>query len=421
MTASLPEGASRSALVVVLPLVLATSVLMLGHSLLGLAITLNLTAASLSANAIGLVLSAFFLGFLVSTLVIRRIIGRIGHIRAFAALGVLATSSAILHGLVFDVLLWAGLRALFGFCYAGLIAVIESWLNTCTANATRARVITFYMTCYYLALAFGQLLVNVWSFDSASVFMISAVLVGISLLPVLLTNLPQPEMRAVRPISMPALYRVSPLALVGTMTSALLLSAVQSLAAVYGQDVGMTVLQISLFTGAMLLGPVLLLWPVGRLSDRVGRRRALSIVLSLVSLFGLGMFVLQWLGRPIGMLLPFMLLLGGSISSIYPNTIALAYDRLPREQYVAASGALLLAFSLGGIGGPMLGSWAMEATGPDGLFLGAAIVAGLLLFFTIYRSLVRPAMKPAPNAALTLLEGSQLSSQADDGASARHF
>jgi len=399
----------------VLPMVLAVSVLMLGNSLFGLAITLKLNAAGTSSELIGLVLSAFFVGFMLGSLLTRRLMARVGHIRAFAVLGAFCATTALLHALTFDVYFWMLLRTLYGFCTAGLYTCIESWLNERTTNATRARVLTFYMTCYYLALACGQLLINLWSFDSAAVFVVAGLLVTLAVQPVLLTVLPQPEMRAAQPMPLKSLFRLSPLAVVGTLTSGLLAGGVQSLAAVYGQETGLSVLEISFFTGAMLFGPFFFLWPIGRLSDRLGRRTALGIVLTLLILSALGIFALQWVQHPFAALIVLTLLMGGAITSIYPNSVAHAYDQLPKEQYVAASGGLLLSYSIGAIVGPTLAATAMSRGGPDALFLEAALCGLLLLLFLLYRARARPQVPVvgSKEAFVSVAPTTQLSGELD--------
>ena len=380
----------RAVLIPVLPMVLAVSLLMLGNSVFGLAVALRLNTAGVPAELIGFVVSAFFVGFMLGSLLTRRLMARVGHIRTFAVLGAFSATVALLHALVFDVYVWMLLRLLYGFCTAGLYTAIESWLNEKTTNATRGRVLTFYMTCYYLALSCGQLLINIWSFESAAVFVVAAVLVTLAVQPVLLTNLPQPEMSKAQPMALSALFRLSPLAVFGTMTSGLLAGGVQNLAAVYGQRVGLDVLQVSLFTGAMLFGPFFFLWPVGRMSDRLGRRTALMIVLSILIFAALGIFALQWSSRSFIALVVLTLVMGGAITSIYPNSVAHAYDQLPKERYVAASGGLLLSYSIGAIAGPTMAAAAMAWGGADWLFAETAICAAALLVFTIYRSKARP-------------------------------
>src|SRR3546814_17259578 len=55
-------------------------------------------------------------------------------------------------------------------------------------------------------------------------------------------------------------------------------AALYSMAAVYAGTVGLTVPQIAVFISANILGGLAFHWPIGRLSDKLDRRRVLTAV-----------------------------------------------------------------------------------------------------------------------------------------------
>lgn len=374
----------------ILPLVLGASVLMFGNSLLTLSTSLKLKEAGADSAAVGLVQSGFFLGFLLGCLFIKRLIRRVSHIRAYAVLGALAAMTTMVQSLTVDTAVWALCRMVYGFAMAGLFTTIESWLNDRTGNETRGRVFTFYMASYYLAVGLGQISINLWDLAAAQVLVFSALIVVLSLQPVLLTTLPQPEVTGAKAMSVFALYRRSPLAVVGAVSSGFMQSGLFTMGPIFAADVGYSLFQISLFSAALVIGPFLTLWMIGRLSDRVGRRAALTLVLILVVAVALVFYVSHWLEPHFFVVLALALLLGGTSSAVYPNAVAHACDQLEKEQYVAASTSLLICFSLGAILGPSLAAWSMQLAGVHALFLYSAVFAGLLLLFIGYRWRVRP-------------------------------
>ncbi len=374
----------------VAPVVLAASFLMLGISLLGIVIQLKLNEAGIAPEAIGATMSALFAGFMVGCLYAKRLVGRVGHVRAFAGLAGISAVTVLVYPLVVSVPVWALLRVVQGFCLAGLFTVMESWLNERSTNETRAQVLTFYMSSYYLALCLGQLMVNLWDLAGVETFIMAGILVACSLVPVALTSSPAPEIAEVRPMGLRALFTCSPLAVAGVFLGGMMTGAAHGLAAVFAQNTGLSVFHVSLFTGAVLFGPFLLLWPIGRLSDRLGRRRVLGATLGAVLVACGAMVALPHPGAPLAALLGLALLLGGTLTSIYPSSVSHAFDQLPRGQYVAASGGLLLFFSAGATAGPLLGAAAMGRFGPTGLFGYEAAVATLLLGILAYRALRRP-------------------------------
>jgi MFS family permease len=77
-------------------------------------------------ESIGLLGSAYFAGMLAGTLAAPAAIRRGGHIRAFAAFVALAVVSVVLMPVFVSPWAWLVFRALTGFVFAGIYAVIEA-------------------------------------------------------------------------------------------------------------------------------------------------------------------------------------------------------------------------------------------------------------------------------------------------------
>ena len=116
---------------------LLLSVLMLigGNGLVGIVTPLRARMEGFPDLTVGLLGSVYFAGMLAGTLAAPAIIRRGGHIRAYAAFVALAVVSVILMPVMVSPSAWLGCRALIGFVFAGLYAVIESWINAKATNA----------------------------------------------------------------------------------------------------------------------------------------------------------------------------------------------------------------------------------------------------------------------------------------------
>ena len=138
---------------------LLLSVLMLigGNSLVGIATPLRTRIEGFPDLTIGLLGSVYFAGMLAGTLAAPAIIRRGGHIRAFAAFVALAVVSVILMPVLVSQWPWLGCRALLGFVFAGLYAVIEAWINAKATNANRGVLYALYQIANFAASASGQL------------------------------------------------------------------------------------------------------------------------------------------------------------------------------------------------------------------------------------------------------------------------
>ena len=373
--------------------VLLGSVLMkLGNALLSLTVTLSLNESGTSKEVIGLVSAAFSGGFLLGGFYARRMIGAVGHVRALSLATAAAAIVTLAFPLVVDGAVWAGLRAVYGFTGAVTYIVFESWLNERATADTRGRVLGVYATANYFALTLGQLLINTTPLGGGLAFSLCAALLLAGLMPVVATSLPQPELKAAQRLSARQLYRESPLAVVTVTGGGLLSGGLFGMVAIFAQDIGLTLLQVSLLSGAYVFGAFLLMWAIGRMSDRFGRRVALAWALGVVVLLSVVMALSGEFGLGFWPLIAIALVLGGHMLSIYHSAVAHAYDRLPREHYVAASGSFQVFFSLGSIAGPVITGFLMQRLGPYSLWIYSAAIAALLLLFVAYRWIVRPAV-----------------------------
>ena len=58
--------------------------------------------------------------------------------------------AVLAHGLIIDPTSWFMLRIIAGFCMAGMVMVVESWINERATNQTRSRFLSLYMMTNYL-------------------------------------------------------------------------------------------------------------------------------------------------------------------------------------------------------------------------------------------------------------------------------
>jgi MFS family permease len=392
------------ALPAVASLLVGVALLMLGSGLLGLVLPIRLSGEAVPTSITGLVMSGYYAGLVLGALYGKAFIARVGHIRAFAAFAAIVSSAALAHALWFDPWAWMALRILIGFCMAALFAAIESWLNEKSGNENRGQVLSLYMITSYLAVGSGQLLVNLWDVEGFEPFALIAMLTALSLVPVTLTRVAGPEIATAKPLSFGALYRISPVGVLGAFSSGLIQGAFYGMAAVFARAIGMSVFDVSLFVGSAVFGGLLLQWPVGRLSDRFDRRTVLFWVLVAATLIAAGEIALARFGT--GDLYHLLLLTGlygGAATAVYPISVAQAYDYVERDRLVAASSGLLLSYAIGATAGPLIASALMQAIEPNALFGFIGVVTAGFAVFVVYRQRRRAALPNEEQASFVPL------------------
>src|SRR5215469_7244376 len=200
-------------------LVIATSIIQLANGFFGTFVSLRVAIENF--DAAGLVLSAYFAGFTLGALRCGKIIERIGHIRAFAAFAGLVAAATAVMPLLVGSLAWVVLRAMVGFCCAGVSVTTESWLSAKAPPSERGRVFSIYMVGTFLALAAGQLLIARSDIKGATPFNAIVALFTVALIIVTAARAEAPRVSASAPLRYGVLARVAPVAVVGSGLSGL--------------------------------------------------------------------------------------------------------------------------------------------------------------------------------------------------------
>ncbi|MDE1918197.1 MAG: MFS transporter [Sphingomonadales bacterium] len=374
-------------------LLLAIFMLMAGSGFLSTLISLRLERAGAGTMAIGAVATAYFGGLVVGALRAGGIVRQVGHIRAFAAFVTLLSASTLAYALVHATLLWACLRLIDGICVAGVFICLESWLNDRAEAQTRGSVLAAYMVALYSGQAAGQVLLATSGALPAVPFQLASILISLAILPLCLTRSSAPAPVEVQAFTLRALYHASPLGTVGAVATGLMLGAFYGMAAVQVRRLGLDLGATANFMMTVIMGGVALQWPLGHLSDRHDRRRvivgcfgATLLVCAALSMQASGGVVVLVLGA----------VFGGLAFALYPLCVAHCNDRLLAAERVAASGRLVLLYSVGAAIGPLAAGWLMSLVPAGGLFLFIALCAGGTLIFGLWRQAASPPV-PVPD------------------------
>ncbi|MDQ0509532.1 MFS transporter [Ancylobacter amanitiformis] len=355
-----------------------------------------------SAINLGILGSSYYLGFVTGCLAVPHLVRRSGHIRAFAALtaGVVATMLA--HPIFVEPYFWFVMRAITGFCFAGLYLVIESWLNDRATNQTRGFVMSAYVMVDYAALTAGQMMITLYPVRSFELFALAAILFSLATLPVVISSSGQPAPIETARIRLPRLFRAAPVAMVGCFVIGLTNGSLWSLGPIFGIGSGLTSDGAATFMSAIVVAGAIAQWPVGFFSDRMDRRRILGALMVGAMLASLALGALQFGLVGLSVL---GLVFGALAMPAYSLAAAHAYDLTPASDAVETAAGLLLLYGIGSVVGPAAASFGMQHYGPGALFFFMAGCYALLLLFVVWRMCLgdrRPALKPP---AMVMEEG----------------
>ena len=355
---------------------------MLANGLQGTLLGVRAGIEGFSTFTTGILMSGYFIGMFIGSLVSPMLVNRVGHIRVFSALASMASISILFHGVYIEPWIWMLMRIITGISFAGFYVVTESWLNDRASNETRGKVLSVYMLIVTGGMGAGQFLLNLAEPEAIDLFILISVIISFGLIPILLTAKPAPNFATSSKMSVVDLYRASPLAVIGNCLTGMAHGTIFGLGAIYASAILVDLTAISWFMACFLIGSLVFQWPVGLISDLVGRRgvmAGLSSISIACCLLALATPSDSWL------FYASIVALGGAAMPMYSVCIAYANDRLEPHQIVAASGSLVMVAGFGAMIGPIVIAFFMDLYDLSFYFWGIATVFAIIFFFALIR------------------------------------
>ena len=134
---------------------------------------------------------------------------------------------------------WIPLRLVFGFSSAMVFMVAESWLTGAASSVTKGRVSVVYMVINKGSFGAGQLLLLLGDPSGDRLFMLTAILFGLCLVPIALGSKGAPPNIDAERIGLRDLYRFSPVGVVGAAAAGFTNAPLMGLGPVFGAKVGL--------------------------------------------------------------------------------------------------------------------------------------------------------------------------------------
>lgn len=387
-----------------LPMMASVCLACIGSAMLTTAVSFHLGKAGVDPQTVQIVLTAYPAGFLIGCLMTRPLVTRYGHERTF----LLVLATALLSALGFVVTgfmpAWLCLRLLGGMSMASMFVICESWINLYAEQHNRGALFALYMLTTAIAVLLGQVLVATVGPQSAHLFLVAMATVLVAFAPTFaglrwpaLPSVPAdpppaPGARADRRLGPLALFRLAPVTVVAIFQGGITNMNVFVLTPLYGTQIGLSAAATVWLVTTISIAGMVAQTPVGWLSDRFDRRLIL-LVQGLVSVTACA--AIAWVGMlSVSLLFVLFFIYGATALTIYPVAMAFGASQLHSRHMVAASGTLLLLYSIGNVATPGVAAGLMAHLGPPAMFLLLGGGAALVTLAACYNLLRRPVRAP---------------------------
>ena len=358
----------------------ASLMMLIGSGLLSTYLALRLAADEVDGLWIGAMMAANYFGLVLGGKVGHRLIGRVGHIRAYATCAGIVGAAVLGLGLINWLPAWLFLRMIVGLGMMCQYMVVESWLNEQAAARQRGMVFSGYMIASYLGLVLGQLILVVHPGLGPELLMLIAMCFALCLVPVAMTRSIHPA--PLRPAPLEPRFFISrvPQSLTTVLASGLIVGAFYGLAPLYAAQQGLSTEHVGMFMGFCILAGLLVQWPLGLLSDRYDRAQLMRTFAGVLVIAALPLAVLP--SMPLEMLLVVGFIASLVQFSLYPLAVAFANDHVEGERRVSLTAMLLMTFGIGASIGPLVAGALMKQFGSNMLYAFVCFISLVLALLT---------------------------------------
>jgi MFS family permease len=339
----------------------------------------------------GAVMSGYYVGFLLGSRWAPGVLRSVGHIRVFAALAAVLAAAILGFPFLTNPVLWFLLRTTTGFAMAGLYVTAESWIQSAANNATRGRLMAAYVVLLLGGTTLGGLVLLADPAGGAGLFVLAGVFAALALVPLALTDRAAPSIADAVHTPIRNLWRKARAGLVVAAISGLTEGVVYGGLAIWGDAAGFSDSRIAALMASFTLGGVLLVLPIGHLSDHIDRREAIS---STAVGAAVAVVVAGVVSGPVTLVA--FALFGGLVLPHYGVAAALTADLVTGRELTGASSVLVMAYGIGAVCGPVLAGVMTSIWGSAGYL---AIAAGSQVAIAVYMGWGRVRRPQLPHRA----------------------
>jgi MFS family permease len=338
-------------------------------------LSLILESRQVTSDMIGINSAMLPIGILLISPLIPILAARYGA-RRVAIAAALATALAILSYKLFDTLsAWFLIRLLQGMTIATLFVLSEAWIVGSAGDHNRGKIVAIYSSVLSASFGAGPLLISFIGIEGWTPFVLGSVVVTIGAIPFFfIRENADSEPEETRPSSILSFAQKAPMLLAAVGAFAIFDAATLSLFPVYGVRNGLDIAAAANILTAMILGNVLLQFPIGWLCDRFAPRIIMSgcaLITALTLLLLPLLMHSQWKW-------PMLVLMGTTGYGVYTVSLVSLGSRFRGIELINGSASFAVIWGFGALLGSVSGGLSMLASASHGLPLGLALVYLLL-------------------------------------------
>ena len=329
-------------------------------------------------TVIGLNAATYAVSMVLFAPLVPRLIRVLGAVPVMAGSLVLTAATILLLAAFRDIAAWFALRVLMGAAIGALFAVSEAWVNQVAAGAARGRTVGVYIIVVTAGLATGPLVIPLVGIEGWTPFLVAFAFVVVAALPLAWAWPLAPAFGRAPSIRAWAFVSAAPRLMAAVGLVGFFFGTVEALLPVYGVKQGMTLSGAVAMLSVVVIGNMVLLYPIGWLADRFAAGPIMGLCGAVLLA---GSAALPFVAGTPAALWPVLVVWGGAAGGLYAVAMTILGRRYSGTDLVGGAAAFTMLYGIGNLAGPALGGAAMDLWGPIGLpiVLAAACLAFVIL------------------------------------------
>lgn len=383
-------GTSQS-LLTLRALFVAMAALQLVTATSGTLVALNFAESGASQEAAALAPALYSLGFLIGCFYISGWINRVGHIRSYAAGGAIGLASMLVFALTELVPLLLFVRFTTGLATAGMFAIGDAWISQSAEERSRGRLLAIYAIVLGAMSVCGQMIIPILPGDFDDSFILISLLYCLAIVVLTAARTEPPSVHGSASVRVKELFKEAPTSWIGAFSAGMVATTLLNVSPYRLASQGVDSKEIALAVGALYLGRIIFMYPLGWASDLYDRRKIIfingslaSVVLTYLSIVGAGdgSGYRDIVGTELQLfLLCLLMFLGGALLTMYSLLVAHAMDRVVPVYVASTTVTMLFVWTLGAVAGPLLASLVSATFGEAS---ASWLITFLMASYTLY-------------------------------------
>ena len=300
-----------------------------------------------------------------------RLVAELGLARLMIASTLLSIVAFMLLPAFPNVYAWFPLRFVLGAGSTVVWIAGEVWINQIVEERTRGRIVALYSASLSGGMAAGPLVLAQTGTNGWLPFLAVAVLIAISVVPLLLAADLSPRTSGRPSARLPAYLLLAPAALLLNGVFAATDMAILTFLPIYALSLGLDQASSLYLLSVLALGGLAFQIPLGWLADHMDRM--LLVILSVILMIaGVAAMPFAVTAAPWNMV--YIFVVGGVFASLYSLALILLGERFQGADLASASAMFGVMWGVGSIVGPPIGGEGMELWHPHGLPLALGLM-----------------------------------------------